>query len=108
MRANRRKRKSWLARAAERLQERASSFTASVAVRARRWMSARCARVPRQLRVCETVSLGERRVLALVECREQTMLLAAAGNSVMLLSRLESRRDQEPVSPAEGSRMQLQ
>ena len=108
MRANRRRKKNWMTRGLERLWERAAALASGISGWARRWMLARRARMPRQLRVCETASLGERRLLALVECREQTMLLAAAGSSVVLLSRLESRSETAPVSSGEELRIPLQ
>ncbi len=44
-------------------------------------------RVPR-LRVCETLSLGERRFLAVIEFDRQEFLVGGSGNSLELLARL--------------------
>lgn len=46
-------------------------------------------RRPRRLRVCETLSLGERRFLAVIEFDRQEFLLAGTGNSLELLGRLQ-------------------
>ena len=49
----------------------------------------------RKMRLCETLSLGERRFLALVLVERQKFLVGGSGNSVALLARLPS----EPDSP---------
>jgi flagellar biogenesis protein FliO len=46
------------------------------------------ARKTRRLRVCETLSLGERRFLAVVEFDHQEFLVGGSGNSLELLARL--------------------
>ena len=44
----------------------------------------------RRLRVCETLSLGERRFLAIVEFDRQEFLVGGSGNSLELLARLHN------------------
>jgi flagellar biogenesis protein FliO len=46
------------------------------------------ARKTRRLRVCETLSLGERRFLAVIEFDRQEFLVGGTGNSLELLARL--------------------
>ena len=46
------------------------------------------ARRTRRLRVCETLSLGERRFLAVIEFDHQEFLVGGSGNSLELLARL--------------------
>ena len=45
-------------------------------------------RSARRLRVCETLSLGERRFLAVIEFDHQEFLVGGSGNSLELLARL--------------------
>ncbi len=52
------------------------------------WMCRWKSRPARQLRLCETLALGEKRFLAVVECGPQKFLIGGAGNSVVLLTRL--------------------
>lgn len=55
------------------------------------WQSARRAitvRKARRLRVCETLSLGDRRFLAVIEFDRQEFLVGGSGNSLELLARL--------------------
>ena len=42
----------------------------------------------RRLRVCETLSLGERRFLAVIEFDRQEFLVGGSGSSLTLLARL--------------------
>ena len=42
----------------------------------------------RRLRVCESLSLGERRFIALIEFDHQEFLVGGSGNSLELLARL--------------------
>ena len=55
----------------------------------------------RRLRVCETLSLGERRFIALIEFDRQDFLVGGSGNSLELLARLQ---DGTVITPASGSR----
>lgn len=43
------------------------------------------------LRLCETLSLGDKRFLAVVLVEQQKFLVGGAGNSVALLAKLPSR-----------------
>jgi flagellar biogenesis protein FliO len=47
----------------------------------------------RKMRLCETLSLGERRFLALVLVERQKFLVGGSGSSVALLARLPSEPD---------------
>jgi flagellar biogenesis protein FliO len=53
----------------------------------------------RKMRLCETLSLGERRFLALVQVERQKFLVGGSGSSVALLARLPS--EPESAQPAE-------
>ena len=70
------------------------------------WQSVRRAittRRVRRLRVCESLSLGERRFLAVIEFDRQEFLVAGTGNSLVLLARLEGGRViPEPPLPREA------
>ena len=43
----------------------------------------------RRLRICETLSLGERRFLAVVEFDHQEFLVGGTGSSLSLLARMQ-------------------
>jgi flagellar biogenesis protein FliO len=64
--------------------------------RSTRWL----ARPPRQLRLCETLALGDRRFLALVECGAKRFLIAGTGASVALLATLAP--EEENAAPETG------
>jgi flagellar biogenesis protein FliO len=54
------------------------------------WVQAhRPARTPRRLRLCETVSFGEKRFAAVVEFEDRRFLIGGAANSVSLLADLQ-------------------
>jgi flagellar biogenesis protein FliO len=57
----------------------------------RAWAGVKTRRV-RRLRVCETLSLGERRFLAVIEFDRQEFLVGGSGNSLELLARLQEGR----------------
>jgi flagellar biogenesis protein FliO len=60
------------------------------------------ARKARRLRVCETLALGERRFLAVIEFDRQEFLVGGSANSVVLLARLhEGAVIPEPSLPPE-------
>jgi len=48
------------------------------------------ARKPRHLRLCESLSLGEKRLLAVIECDHERMLIAATPNGISLLRTLDA------------------
>lgn len=57
----------------------------------------------RQLRISETISLGEKRFLAVIEVDGERLLIGGSATSVSLLTRLavrEAREDLEDVSAA--------
>ena len=57
----------------------------------------------RRLRVCETLSLGDRRFVAVIEFDRQEFLVGGSGNSLELLARLhEGRVIAEPSAPRES------
>ena len=59
----------------------------------------------RRLRVCETLSLGERRFLAIIEFDRQEFLVGGSGNSLELLARLQDGRVITEASPAGQTRV---
>jgi len=56
----------------------------------------------RLMRLCETLSLGDRRFLAVVVVEEQRFLVGGAGNSIALLAQLP-----DSVGPASAEIDQL-
>jgi len=48
----------------------------------------RIQRRTRRLKLCETLSLGEKRILALVECENRRFLIAATAQNISLLETL--------------------
>lgn len=59
----------------------------------------RCKRKERAMHLCETLSLGDRRFLALVRVGGQKFLVGAAGNSISLLTELPSQQQRETAGP---------
>jgi flagellar biogenesis protein FliO len=53
----------------------------------------------RKMRLCETLSLGERRFLALVVVERQKFLVGGSGSSIALLARLPSEPDSAQPTP---------
>ncbi|MGH9327435.1 MAG: flagellar biosynthetic protein FliO [Terriglobia bacterium] len=53
----------------------------------------RCKRKERAMHLCETLSLGDRRFLALVRVEQNKFLVGAAGNAISLLAQLPSVPD---------------
>jgi len=53
----------------------------------------RIRRTPHQLRLCESLSLGEKRLVAVIQYQGQRFLVGAGAQSVQLLSRLDSSAD---------------
>jgi len=53
------------------------------------WAAATARRDERTLRICEMLSLGDRRFLAVIECDRQRFLLAGTPQNISLLERLE-------------------
>ncbi len=59
--------------------------------RALKWIMqrARAQQARKNLRVCETVSLGEKRFVAVVQVDEERFLIGGSSNAVSLLTRLQ-------------------
>jgi flagellar biogenesis protein FliO len=80
--------------------------TAWMVVLKNAWQRARRAvkvRKNRRLRVCETLSLGDRRFLAVIEFDRQEFLVGGSGNSLELLARLqEGAVIAEPYRPRDS------
>lgn len=55
----------------------------------RRWRT----RSPRQLQLCESLALGERRFVAIVQCEQRRFLIGATANSVVMLTQLSGRAE---------------
>jgi flagellar biogenesis protein FliO len=56
----------------------------------------------RRLRLCETVSLGEKRIVAVVQYDHQQFLVGCAGSSIELLATLQPARPPAPrIAPLE-------
>jgi flagellar biogenesis protein FliO len=65
------------------------SFGAAILSRIRAAFSeVRIQRRTRRLKLCETLSLGEKRILALVECENRRFLIAATAQNISLLETL--------------------
>jgi flagellar biogenesis protein FliO len=62
-------------------------------------------RKARRLRVCETLSLGERRFVAVIEFDRQEFLVGGSGNSLALLARLHDGVVIAEPSPPRESRV---
>lgn len=63
------------------------------------WLrSQKLSRPERKLRVCETVSLGDKRFAAVLEYRGQRFLLGGAAQSVQLLTELRGPAFQEALA----------
>ena len=78
-----------------------SSLGASFWTRIRTlWGGVSVTRRKRSLRLCESLSLGEKRLLALVECEGQRLLLSVTGERIGLIERLgegpETPRNSSP------------
>lgn len=55
----------------------------------RYWSVIRIERAPRQLHVRETLQIGEKRQLLVVQVGERQLLIGAAGNCLTMLAELE-------------------
>ncbi|MGB8885543.1 MAG: flagellar biosynthetic protein FliO [Candidatus Korobacteraceae bacterium] len=76
---------------------RAPAFSARLVPWWQRWWSSlpalRVRKAPRQLRLCESVSLGEKRVVAVIQYESQRFLIGGSAHSVNLLARLGESPD---------------
>jgi flagellar biogenesis protein FliO len=67
----------------------------SLWVRLRAWFPKISVNRTRTLRLCESLALGEKRMVAVVECDNQRYLLAATPQSISLLQALGPARGEE-------------
>jgi len=58
-------------------------------------------RAPRRLRLCESLPLGERRFVAVVEFEDARFLVGGTASSMVLLSRLAGAAEHSPVEHAQ-------
>jgi hypothetical protein len=71
------------------------------------WLTARWRSHPsRQLHLRETLTLGERRFIAVVEFERQKFLIAGTGSSVAMLTALPSQRS-ATENPGPGGREEV-
>ena len=61
-------------------------------------------RAPKRLRLCESLPLGERRFVAVVEFEQNRFLLGGTPSSLVLLSRLEDAGDKKESDSREQPR----
>jgi flagellar biogenesis protein FliO len=60
------------------------------------WLVRHSRREPRSLRLCESLPLGDRRFVAVVEYQQTRFLLGGTSNSLVMLARLECGLDSGP------------
>lgn len=63
-------------------------------------------RSARRLRLSETLSLGEKRFLAVVQFHQQEFLVGGTGNSIALLARLDAPESPESHDQAQPAGLQ--
>ena len=71
-----------------------------------RFSSAFPVRREKRLQLCETLSLGERRFVAVVRYREQQFLLGGTGQSIALLAHLPPA-ESDAATNGDGSSLRL-
>ena len=72
-------------------------------LRAVSWLNRRCSiSSTKELRVAETVSLGEKRFVAVVHVANQKFLIGGGSQSVSLLTRLDEPSESAAGAPASG------
>ncbi len=57
-------------------------------------------RPQKQLRLCESLALGERRFLSVVECGRSRYLLGGTAASLTMLAALDSSAERDPEGPS--------
>ena len=72
----------------------------------RRCLAAFPARREKRLKLCETLSLGERRFVAVVRYREQQFLVGGTGQTIALLAHLPPA-ERDDGETRGGSRLEL-
>jgi flagellar biogenesis protein FliO len=96
------------ARSAEESPPRVTCFAKLLALLGRLFSLAAASHRKRRLRVCETLSLGEKRFIAVVEYDRQKFLLAGTPQNISLLQRLdEGPGNADPQAPSPASRAGL-
>jgi flagellar biogenesis protein FliO len=63
----------------------------------RYWTVIRTPASPRQLRVRETLQIGDKRQLMVVDVGERQLLIGAAGNCLTMLAELDRHSKTEPA-----------
>jgi flagellar biogenesis protein FliO len=79
------------------LQIAESKAATSVPGQLMRWLRSWCSRPARQLRLRESLALGERRFVAVIEFGERRFLIGGTGASMVLLARLPAA-DREDIA----------
>jgi flagellar biogenesis protein FliO len=93
------------ARSAEESPQQATYFSKLAGLLGRLFSLAAASHRKRRLRVCETLSLGEKRFIAVVEYDRQKFLLAGTPQTISLLQRLdESLENADSPAPSPASR----
>ena len=73
-----------------------NSLLAALRSRVRRyWTVIRTPTHPRQLRVCETLQIGDKRQLMVIDVGERQLLIGAAGNCLTMLAELDRHAHNE-------------
>jgi len=73
-----------------------NSVLATLRLRLRRyWMVIRTPTPPRQLRVRETLQIGDKRQLMVVDVGQRQLLIGAAGNCLTMLAELDQQSHRE-------------
>ena len=90
----------WREESSPRAGARAFLFPRVISLWARLQQSFR-GRTVRQLRVRETLALGEKRQLLIVECGERQLLIGAAGNFLAMLAELPVAEPTKGEAPRE-------
>jgi len=60
------------------------------------WLVRHSRREPKSLRLCESLPLGDRRFVAVVEYQQARFLLGGTSNSLVMLARLECGPESSP------------
>jgi flagellar biogenesis protein FliO len=65
------------------------------------WQGVSLTRRTRRLRLCESLALGEKRLLALVECEGQRLLVAVTSQHISVLQALRPESPEDPAPEAQ-------
>jgi flagellar biogenesis protein FliO len=81
------------------ISEEPKSLAESLLLRVRALFSTvKISRRPRRLRLGETVSLGDKRIVAVIEYENQRFLVAATAQNISLLQTLDAAKDEDEKS----------